>query len=168
MYAKRRPSKLQEPDSVEHGYNYALFLLGLRLRTEGEIAQKMKERGYTERVIADVTNQLKTNAYIDDARYAEVLIDNYKQYKTYGYFMIKKKMIEKRLTRELIESSLDEFLPVSDELKIARRYLDKEGLEVTGKIDYPTRQKIAYKLNSRGFRSSVISNIFSGEVPEEE
>lgn len=167
MYRKKLPSKLREPDSVEHGYNYAIFLLGLRLYTEGEVREKMQNRGYSTHVITEVLNRLVVNKYIDDERFAEMMIDNFKRYKTYGLFMVKKKMMEKRLPRELIDTSLERFFSPDEELEVATRYAVKEGLSVHEGMDYTARQKIAYKLGSRGFRSEIVSKILSGYVPEE-
>jgi regulatory protein len=168
MFRKKSSAPLKEPGSYEHGYNYALFLLGIRLYTEGEIREKMARRGYISEVIENVINHLKDLSYIDDARFAEGLLDGFKRFKTYGYYMIKKKMMEKRLPKELIESSLDEHLSVSDELVVAKKYIDKEHLDIAEAGDYNQRQKIAYKLHSRGFRSEIISKLMSGQVPLDE
>lgn len=166
MYGKRTSSKLKEPDSHEHGYSYALFLLNLRLRTEGEVRTKMQERGYAPAVVNSVLEQLKTNSYVDDFRYAEVLIDNFKRFKTYGLYIIKKKMFEKRLPKEVIETSVQENLSVPEEMEIAKKYMNKQGLNIGDAKEYADRQKIAYKLSQRGFRGEVVSRVFSGEVPE--
>lgn len=165
MFRKKSSTPLKEPDSVQHGYNYALFLLGIRLYTEGEIRQKMSRRGYATEVIDDVIGQLKNLNYVDDARFAETLIDGFKRFKTYGYYMIKKKMMEKRLPKELIEKSLDDYLSIQEELIVAKKYLRKENIVFTEGQDFKQRQKIAYKLKTRGFRSEIVSNLMSGQVP---
>jgi regulatory protein len=162
MESSRKFKKaLKEPDSAEHGYNYAIFLLGLSMRTQGEIEFKMKMRGYTEKVIAEVIARLLEDKYINDAEYADVYLGNFKTYQTYGLFMIKKKMLLKRLPRELIEAKLSELLTEEDELLIAQRYAEKKvaNLAEIKKLPYEERQKFMGKLLARGFRIGVVTKL---------
>ncbi len=163
----RAARKLKEPNSVEHGYNYALFLLNLRLRTEGEMRQKMNQRGYASVVVDEVVGQLLTEKLLNDSLYAEIYLENLKQYKNYGFFMIKKKLMERRLPKELIEAKLTELLPLEEELKIAKRFVAKEldlakrkGVSLKVKSDkskpLTDRQTLARKFQTRGFRSDVV------------
>lgn len=163
MYNKQ--SKTKEPENTEHGYNYALFLLNLRLRTEQEIRYKMQGRGYNSAVIEEVLQRLKSNSYIDDEKFVEALVESFKRYKNFGYYIIQKKLMEKHVPRKLVDILLPNLLTVSGEVDIAKRYLAKEGLTVS-ETSFQARQKIATKLNSRGFRGEVITKIFSGVVPE--
>ena len=152
----KRQSKTKQPDSESHAYNYCLFLLNLRLRSEGELRYGMIQRGYLEDVIEQVIKHLYELKYIDDARFAEILIDSYKKYKNYGYMMIKKKLMEKRLTSQIIESSLDEYFTNEDELEVAKRFLKKDKLTVDTQEN---KQRVARRLQSRGFRGQIVSKL---------
>jgi regulatory protein len=149
MYFKKKSSPLKEPDSSSHGHNYALFLLNIKLRTEGEIRHKMSERGYSQKVIDDVVLQLLDEHLLDDVRYAEIFLDNCKKYKSYGFYMLKKKLLERRLAGALIEQALLDFFSLEDELAVAKRLVEKigKGLE---------KQKLGQRLQARGFRLDVI------------
>lgn len=159
FFKKAKP--LQKPDDVEHGYQYALFLLNLRLRTEGEMWTKMHERGYYPDVIETVMKQLKDEKLIDDDRYIEIYIDNMKLYKHYGVFMMKKRLISKKLPMELIESKLTELVTEGDEKKIAKRYLEKEfgTAEEISKYSYQDKQKVIQRLIARGFRFVTVKQL---------
>lgn len=162
MESSRKYKKiLKEPDSYEHGYSYAIFLLGLSMRTEGEIVFKMKVRGYTPEVIAQVRKQLLADKYINDNEYAEVYLRNFKDYQTYGLYMIKKKMMLRRLPMELIETKLAELLTEEDELLIAKRYAEKKmgDLKEIKKLPYEERQKFMQKMLARGFRVNVVMKL---------
>lgn len=162
MFSSRKPKKkLKEPDSFEHGYSYAIFLLGLRMRTQGEIEFKMKERGYTGKVIEEVIEKLLYDRYINDNEYLEVYLNNFKTYGTYGFYMIKKKMFERKLPRDFIEQKLDVMLTEEDELAIAKRYAEKilgtsKGIK---NLPYEERQKFLRKLLARGVRVSVATKL---------
>jgi regulatory protein len=169
----QKPSKTKEPENLGKAYEYAVFLLSLHLRTVGEVIRKMSLRGYTESVIEKVIDQLKSNRYLDDQRYAEIFLENLKAYKNFGYYGIKKKFMEKKLPPELIERILREGLSTEEEIKIGKRLLKKEGYEVKERnqddeIEYRTfgdgnqnidKQKMANKLKSRGFRGEVIAKL---------
>jgi regulatory protein len=164
MFTKssRKPKKiLKEPDSFEHGYNYAIFLLGLSMRTQGEIEFKMKQRGYNPEVIGKVIKQLLEDKYLNDGEYAEAYLANFKSYQTYGLYMIKKKMMLKRLPMELIEEKLAELLTEEDELLIAKKYAEKkiERVEDIKKLPYEEKQKFIQKLLGRGFRMNVVLKV---------
>lgn len=161
FFKKAKP--LQKPDDAEHAYQYALFLLNLRLRTEGEMWTKMQTRGYYPDVIDQVVKQLKEEKLIDDDRYIEIYIDNMKLYKHYGVFMMKKKLISKKLPMELIETKLSEMVSDEDEQQIAKRYVEKEygKIEEIKKYNYEDKQKVIHRLVSRGFRINVVTKLIN-------
>ena len=100
-------------------------MLSLKLRTIGEVLSKMQSRGYGEVIIADVVERLKDQHYLDDQRYAEIFLENLKAYKNLGYYGIKKKFMEKKLPAQIIESVLADGYSVVDEIKVAKRFLNK-------------------------------------------
>lgn len=144
--------KEEAKKSLEKAYNYAIYLLGLKLRTEGEIREKLRVKNYELRITEEVIKQLAENRYLDDQRYAEVYVENLKKYKNFGFFGIKKKLMEKRLPKEIIENILNEVLSEEEELKIAKKLLNKIG-EVE-------KQKAVMRLKSKGFRTGVIMKCF--------
>ncbi len=175
--------KNQTSSDPARAYDYAVYLLGLKLRTEGELREKLRLKKHESRTADEVISQLKENHYIDDRRYAEIYLENLKKYKTFGFFGIKKKLMEKRLPSSIIESVLSEGLDENEETKIAKRLIGKQGTSGpdsradksarcgAGKGQekprynsaksglYEARRKLARKLKSRGFRGSVIAKL---------
>ncbi len=152
--------KAREPENYNKAYDYAMYLLNLQLRTSGELLYKMKEKGYTEATIHKVIDELILNKYVNDASYAEVYLENLKKYKTFGFYGIKKKLMEKRLPQDLIERVLSQNLSEEEESKIARRFLEKQGRKpggADGQVNI--KQKLAQKLRARGFRGSVTAGL---------
>lgn len=161
MFKKSKP--LKNPDDFHHGYEYALFLLNLSMRAVGDLREKMTTRGYTNKVIDEVINNLLEQRYVGDENYAEVFINSMKNYKTWGRFMMKKKLIEKKLDKPLIEQKLDEMVSEDDEVEIALRYLKREfgDKKEIKKLDYENKQKIMRRLAGRGFGMGVIQKIIN-------
>lgn len=132
----------------EKAYNYAIYLLSLKLRTEGELREKMRIKNYELGITDKVIAELRENSYLNDQKYAEVYLDNLKKYKNFGFYGIKKKLMEKRLPAQIIERVLMEGLSADEETRIARRFLAKnKGGD---------KSKTAQRLKSRGFRADVI------------
>ncbi len=151
-------------ENENKAYEYAMFLLNIRLRTEGELRGKMGEKGYKGEVIDAVMGRLKDAHYVNDQRFAEVYLENLKKYKSWGYFGLKKKLMEKRLPMPLIESVLSENLSEEEELEVAKRFLKKQNsLPLRGRdkggVSREDKSRLARKLAAKGFSGSVVSKL---------
>lgn len=151
MFKKAKP--LKNPEDVNHGYDYALFLLNLSMRTEAELREKMVRRGYVSDVIEKVVVRLFEDRYLNDEHYAEMFIENLKRYKYYGLFIMKRKLFEKKLPKEIIDEKLAELVSEEDERDIAKRYVEKTfgPLKEVKKFEYEEKQKVMRRLIARGF-----------------
>ena len=89
-------------------------------------------------------------------RFAEVFLDNLKKYKSWGFYGIKKKFMEKKLPADVIEHVLSEGLTEEEELETAKKFFRKEKIVIKNQQD---KQKAARKLAAKGFRSSIVSKI---------
>lgn len=157
MFNKIKQTK--EPKSQQAAYDYAIFLLSDRLRTSGELSEKLKLKGFETEVINKLIQDLTKSKYLDDNRFAEIFLDNLKKYKNFGFYGIKKKLLEKRLPNSIIESILSAGLSLEDEIKIAKRFLNSQKISIANKSSTLEKQKLAQKLKGRGFRGEVISKL---------
>ncbi len=159
--AFNKSSKTKQPDSLEHAYNYAIFLLGLSMRTENEMRRKMTLRGYNPDIIEQTISKLYEEKLLDDHHYAEVYINSLREYRTFGFYGIKKKLLEKQLPKNDIEELLDSELPLEEEIKIAQKLLIKELGNDYKKSNFTQidKQKLARKLQAKGFRMDVIMKL---------
>lgn len=160
----------QKPENFYKAYDYAVYLLGLHLRTEGELRAKLLAKKYDESTASSVLQELKASGFLDDERYAEIYADNLKKYKLFGYYGIKKKLMEKKLPQNIISRVLEEALPVEEEIKIAKRFLSKPDVIASAVkqsklrkdrrgplgLAMAKKQKLAQRLKSRGFRTEII------------
>ncbi|MBI2607282.1 MAG: regulatory protein RecX [Candidatus Doudnabacteria bacterium] len=134
-------------------YEKAVKLLEIRLHTEFELSQKLKLRGFEPEITEQVLGKLSEQGLINDQQFAEVYLDNLIKYKTFGYFMLLKKLLERGIEKSMTENMLNELLSLEQEKALAQKFINKKS---------PTdREKLARSLNSRGFRSEVIKNILS-------
>ena len=85
---------------------YALYLLELRDRTEGEIRQKMGMKKYEPAEIEAAIKFLKEKDFINDERFVKNYIRNAQEFGTKGKYKIRQKLILLRLDSKLIEENL--------------------------------------------------------------
>ncbi len=141
-------------NDYNHAYGYAIFLLGLRQLSIGELKEKMKRRGYSDGCVDKVLLELVNRRYLNDEDLARVMVRNFKSYKQYGFQMIKIKLIQKRIANSLIDQVLEEDFTQKEEELVGRKLVIKLAKEK--KLD---KNKLRARLLSRGFRSEVIFNV---------
>lgn len=157
----KKSKTLKKPDDAGHSYEYALFLLNLSMRTENELREKMHLRGYFPEIIEKTVKRLFEDRYLDDAHYAQVYIESMKRYKYYGRYVMRNKLYEKKVPKEIIEQKLAELLSDDDERDIATRYVEKTfgALKSLKKLPYEEKQKIMRRVVSRGFTLDLAKSL---------
>jgi regulatory protein len=98
-----------------------------------------------EQVIANLLEQ----KYLNDSDFARMFAQNLVKYKTFGYYGIMAKLKQRGIANNLAQEVLDEELDLETEKKIAQKAI--------GKSSKKEPMKLAQMLQSKGFRSQVIS-----------
>ena len=97
--------------------DYALYLIEFKDRTEKELRDKFKEKGYDENDIEDEIEFLKNYGYINDKRYAEHFTHDAINIKKWGKMRIRTELLKKGVDREIIDNTIDDaFFEVEDDL----------------------------------------------------
>ncbi len=147
-------------------FDYALRLVSLRMMSSGALLEKLRLKGYEQEEILSAINRLTELKCLDDLQYAQIYFENLLKYRNFGYYGVKKKLLEKRLARPLVDKVMREF-SLEREAEIARRILrskseaGKQSLSQafskakTARVK-TARAKIARLLQARGFRNEII------------
>ena len=138
----------------QKAYDKAIQLLNMRMHASGELAQKLKTKGFADSDIREVIKKLEDLRFLDDEHFARIFVENMKAYKDWGYFGLKAKLIKKYLPSDIIERTLERFYPPEVELAVAERLVKK--LKNRGRGRY---QKLARSLASKGFRNEIIGKV---------
>lgn len=74
---------------------------------------------------------------------------------------MKKKLLEKKVPKNIVETKLLELVTESDEQEIATRYVEKEfgKIKDVKQMEYLIKQKIMRRLLSRGFSLNVVKGL---------
>lgn len=153
-------------------HNEAVKFLGSRMRTEKELREKLKEKGFCESVVDETVEEAKKLKYIDDYQYA-LLYFEYAYGKKRGKYRIFKELEKKGILREISEEALYEYNSVnkvdeySTALEIAFEELKRNIYSIKNCKDIYEKKKnikkilgsIARKLQNLGYEKDVIYGV---------
>ncbi|TJX13866.1 hypothetical protein E9840_07835 [Tissierella creatinini] len=137
--------------------NQALRLLSFRQRSEKEIEEALRRKGYNEENILHTIDYLKRNKYIDDEYFTKSFIGDKQNLNGYGSQRIKYELIKKGISKELIENYLldnpDEEYELA--LKIASKKLKSYREEDKNSI----WNKLGGYLQRKGYSYEIVSKV---------
>lgn len=98
--------KILIAEEEKKAINYALRLLSIRPRSEKEIRDALKRRGYNENIIENTINLCKEKDYINDREFAETFIRDKINFSKYGPERIKYELKLKGISDDIINRVL--------------------------------------------------------------
>lgn len=129
----------------------ALRLLSKRDRTEAELKEKLKRKGFSEKIIDDTVTYLKKKGFIDDSKFIqrakEIAEDRF-----LGKMGLKNYLIRRGIDKELLYS-----LPEVDEFSIAEKLLERKKHLIKDIPAEKKKAKIAGFLLRRGFSWDTVN-----------
>lgn len=146
---------------------YALYLLELRDRTEGEIRQKMRMKKYETAEIEETVKFLKEKDFIDDERFVKNYITNKQAFGATGKYKIRQKLMLLHLDHKLIDENLAETDLVEEKeraTELAKNWLAKKKGHIGTSPDLSlekrgTYEKLGRFLATRGFEIDIVKDI---------
>lgn len=95
-------------EAYKEAMQRALKLLERRDYAEGELIDKLKQKGIEEETAAKAAERLTELGYINDKKFAAILVRHYSA-KGFGPGKIRSEFIKRRVPRELWDEALSEF-----------------------------------------------------------
>ncbi|WP_026523683.1 regulatory protein RecX [Butyrivibrio sp. MB2005] len=144
----------------------AMNLLQKRDYTEYKLTEKLREGLYSDEIIADTIEFLKSYHYLDDERYADDYIRYHLNDKSRS--RIRQDLMQKGIRSEIVDRVLDEALcdeQEDPEIKLVTNLLIKKHF--TSDMPYEDKQKIMAFLYRKGFSSDTIHRAMSPDIFEE-
>lgn len=134
-------------DTASHARKKAMSLLERQDRTEAQLRQKLQEQGYTEAVVENAIDYVKSFHYIDDKRYAENYICYRQDRKSKQ--QLKMELAKKGVCAEIIQAAMEEEYD-ADERNMIRKLLEKKQYH-KGQADAKETNRVMAYLLRRGF-----------------
>lgn len=146
----------------------ALRLLSYRPRSERELGERLRQKGFSEEETASALGYLTGAGYIDDKRFAVSLAESRVRNKGWGPAKIAADLAKKGISRETIKTALADIAPAEEDA--ARAALAKWGRKngaaapIAGKVF----ERAFRHLKARGFGPAVIMKVLgsTGAVDE--
>ena len=141
-----------------------------RMRTVAEVRKKLQEKEFSDEEISETINELIGLRYLDDYEYAKRYYA-YSVEKRRGSLRAMRELEEKGVDKETIKFAYEDFVYETkvDELAIAKQVAkamlnaDAEDYDSENREPFneKMRGKIARKLETRGFSTSIIIRILN-------
>lgn len=149
-----------EPDKVKaKAVNNAYSLLRQRPRSEFEIRDRLKLKGYGAELIDSVVEGLRRAGEIDDARFAKLWVESRMHLNPAGDVVLRHELKTKGVSEQLIELALEGKAADYDEYAIALT-IARERFAQLKKIDTRKALKRVYDfLIRRGFKYDTVRRI---------
>ena len=151
--------RLGENDERTRIREAALRLLAVRARSEGELLDRLRRKGFTGELTAVVVSDLAEVGLVDDAAFARAWADEKVRLRPIGPRRLTSELLSKRIRKELVALVVDETFREHSELDLARRAVEKK-VRVSGGVDAAKRRARLHSfLLRRGFSYEVASTI---------
>lgn len=142
-------------DEVRKAYNKALYYLGFRMRSEGEVRQKLKEKEYGDAVIDEAIKKLYTHNFLDDQQFSEALMRTQINSGKKGPRAIQQDMQKRGIDKQMQKDVLDSYSE-EEQLEIAKVLAEKIAIKEKMKTPSQIHQKISDTLLRKGYNYSLI------------
>lgn len=159
--------------SIAESENYikckesALRMIERNFKTEKEVKDKLKLKGYDDDSIENSVRFLKEYNFVNDRAYTKAFIND--KLKTMGSQKIKYSLIQKGIAKEVIEEELSD-LNKENEKSVALNIAKKKLSAIKNKENdkYKISGKLYRFLISKGYESNIINDIVKEVMSLEE
>jgi regulatory protein len=142
-------------------YDQAVKLLARRTHFRRELAGKLAARGYPADEIDEALDRLAARRYLDDAEAARQFVGGRLARGAYGRARLQAELAARGVERSTADGVLDELLP-ADDLEAARAEARRHaGRSAAGGDPTKVAQKVARRLERRGFSHRAIATVLS-------
>lgn len=156
---------MKKPLSPDEALNKAAAYCTLCERCTSEVRAKLDAWGMTDAQQENIIARLKSEKFIDEARYCRAFVNDKLKFNHWGRIKISAALREKQLPRELAAEAMEN---IDDELytEILTATIAAKRKELKGVNDYTTKQKIMRFAASRGFEPAMIMRVIDIECDE--
>ncbi len=145
-------AELKNNDERDKAFNRAVFFLGFRVRSQAEVKMYLRDKEYSEDVIADTIERLEEYNYLNDQGFAQAWVSDRKRFKPKGRRALQYELQQKGLNSEDIETALADI----DEEALAQQALESKIRQWQHLSEADFRKKSMGFLSRRGFAYGLV------------
>jgi len=152
----KRFRRLSDDDKA---YGLALEYVARRLRSEWELRDYFKRKGYEDELANGILAKLADYGFVDDATFAKRWVENRRMLKATSVKKLRLELRQKRIADDIISEVLanDE----TDEREVLRELVEKKRKQ----SKYQDKQKLMMYLAGQGFNYDDIKAVLANDDP---
>ena len=152
--SKDRIRELEEADNPQRCFNAATLFLSYRPRSEPEIRQRLRRRGFTDTTVDSTISKLKVMGLVDDTAFARFWKENRDYFSPRSQSLTRLELKRKGVAEEIIDRVVDAI----DDEDNAYRAGAKKARSLSGSDYERFRRRLGDHLKRRGFSYDVINH----------
>jgi len=137
---------------------YAFLLLKFRLRSEKELIERLRRKGFSEELSQETVNFLKDKQFVDDRVFARGWVSS-RLKRPFGLRRIKQELVQKGLDKQVIEEALVQAKEDYDEAGIVNQLAELRLSKLKNIEPLKAKARVCAYLMRRGFSPDLISNV---------
>ena len=147
-------------------YEKAIELLSYREHSSSELRTKLLQKSFSRSVIDAVIENMISKGYVDDERFGDLYFRELMRQGKYGPLMIRKKMLEKGVKKEIIDQKI---MTVSQDEweQCASKLLNKKMPNIKNKGESQREIMLRYLMN-KGFEYGCIESLIKTVMEKDE
>ncbi|PZE22869.1 recombinase RecX [Paenibacillus xerothermodurans] len=150
--------QIAQAQERQQAYLDAVRLLSIRLRSEHELAFRLKQKGYDAAIVEASLERLRAEQYVNDTLFAEQLTHQRIGSQRKGRQWVKQELLHKGLKPEQINHALDQ-VDVEVEFRSAFDLASKKYRSEGDADQLKLKRKTIALLQRRGYSSDIISRV---------
>ena len=145
---------MADDQEVERAKTACLRLLAHRARSESELQERLRRRGFDEQIVAQAVTDLSAAGLVNDREFAESWIREHREPHATGRVGLRWELRRKGLAEEVIQAALSD-LDDDEEIELALGYAKRK---LGGRLAANPKElaRIRRALISRGFSGDTI------------
>ena len=162
-------AQVEQASTFDKAYNQALSRLNRRAMSSHQLNTKLRELEHDEDTRQRVIDRLIELGLIDDEAYGRALIREIQNRKAAGPHLLRSKLMQKGLDRNLIDRLIEETEPDHDDAVNQALELARRKLRSLRQVDTNTQKRRVWGLLARrGFNSDVIATAVQQAIADDD
>lgn len=168
LLSKEDIDVLLESEEKAKAMDAALRLLSYRMRSEKELADSLRRKGYGEGLVEDIMKELRKRGYVDDQDFARMYAQSLLGSRKDGSRAVKMKLSQKGISREVTRNIVEELTSDEKEYEAALELAIKK-LKGSYKNDSPDAiyRKLGGFLSRKGYPYEIVMKVLRKVTKEE-
>lgn len=152
--------KIMEENKYYEVYNLSLSYIETKLRTEVELKEYLMKKLFSESLIDEVIDRLKSEGYIDEKKYVTAYVNDKVNLSNKGPFNIRRELLDLGISENIIDEYLNTISYDEWRDKLSN-IVSKRVNIMKNKSLYMIKNKLKVDLFNLGYQSELIDELLS-------